>query len=724
MKLFKRKKDKKGFTLVEILTVLVIVSLLIVVAVPASQGISKRVNKRAYATKIELAKESAMLWAENNQSCFTCLKAECSTKCSNAVCQVDDESSDEKVCELKLGFLASENYFNYDNRLDKEIINPVNNEVINEETVTIIFNKKDGSITTSVDENDYVTLYFNGNGATSGYQSSITCKKNVECILPSNLFAKNKNEFSGWSLQAVGGVLYQPGETVKINKETTIYANWKPAKYELAFNANTGSGYMDSVICDHEEPCLIPNNSFTKENNTFNGWSLTSGGGASYTSGGNIIINKNTTLYAVWALKKYNLNFNGNTSTSGTMSPVKCEHDKACTISNNLFLKTGHTFAGWSTTSSGAVSYANNGSIKITSDMTLYAKWTPNTYSVTYNANGGSGGPANQTKTYGVNLSLSTAAPARTGYTFASWNTNASGTGNAYAPGANYTANAALALYAKWTPNKYTISFNANGGSGAPGAQTKTHDVILTLSAVQPTKTGYTFMGWNTNASGTGTTYASRASYNGNANATLYAKWEDKTLPTCGAQSPAVSTWTNGNRTISVSCSDSGSGCTASTFSKTFTTDTDTGEIEIKDKSGNIRKCPVSVKVDKTKPYTPKLYTEPDGLICLHNTLPTNIDCGNRNNGTQTTDVTCTITCPASSWIGTGQFTWWRSFSDPLVNGASSGGIRGEKLKSTVTYHYSDGSSSGSSLHRYGTSRNYVTDPAGNRSATLIVKWV
>lgn len=146
-------------------------------------------------------------------------------------------------------------------------------------------------------------------------------------------------------------------------------------------------------------------------------------------------------------------------------------------------------------------------------------------YTVSYNANGGSGAPGNQTKWYGTNLTLSASKPSRTGYTFAGWNTNSSGTGTNYASGATYTGNATLTLYAKWTANTYTVSYNANGGSGAPGNQTKTYGVNLTLSSTKPTRTNYNFLGWSTSASG-GVVYASGGTYTNNSAVTLYAVWQ------------------------------------------------------------------------------------------------------------------------------------------------------------------------------------------------------
>jgi len=150
------------------------------------------------------------------------------------------------------------------------------------------------------------------------------------------------------------------------------------------------------------------------------------------------------------------------------------------------------------------------------------------TYIVTYNAGTDVAGvavPVDQIKKHGITLTLSTGIPTRTGYTFIDWNTAPDGKGMSYASGANYQDNANVTLYAQWKVNTYTVTYSANSGSGTPTAQTKTHDVALTLSSTQPTRTGYIFAGWNTEAYGEGTAYASGASYTNNASVTLYAQW-------------------------------------------------------------------------------------------------------------------------------------------------------------------------------------------------------
>lgn len=150
--------------------------------------------------------------------------------------------------------------------------------------------------------------------------------------------------------------------------------------------------------------------------------------------------------------------------------------------------------------------------------------WT--SYVIKYNANGGSGAPGNQTKWKDQTLTLSGTKPTRTGYSFLGWSTSSTATSASYTAGGSYTANAAATLYAVWKANTYKVTYNANGGTGAPSAQTKTYGVTLTLSSVEPTRTNYTFKGWATSASATTPSYQAGGSYTSNAALTLYAVWE------------------------------------------------------------------------------------------------------------------------------------------------------------------------------------------------------
>lgn len=148
-------------------------------------------------------------------------------------------------------------------------------------------------------------------------------------------------------------------------------------------------------------------------------------------------------------------------------------------------------------------------------------------YTVSYNKNGGSTTPSNQIKWFGTNITLANAI-SRDGYTFKNWNTKADGTGTAYSACDTYSTNAAVTLYAQWTANKYTITYNPNGGNlgSVPATQQKTHGVPTTLSTYKPTRTNYIFLGWSTSSSATAATYAAGESYTANANITLYAVWQ------------------------------------------------------------------------------------------------------------------------------------------------------------------------------------------------------
>lgn len=152
-------------------------------------------------------------------------------------------------------------------------------------------------------------------------------------------------------------------------------------------------------------------------------------------------------------------------------------------------------------------------------------------WKVSYNANGGTGAPGSQTKTIGVDLKLSTTKPTRTGYTFLGWSTSKTASSASYSPGATYSSNAALTLYAVWKINTWTVKYDANGGTGAPSSQTKTYGQTLKLSTTKPTKKDYNFLGWGTSTESTTIEYEAGANYTNNAAITLYAIWELAYVP-------------------------------------------------------------------------------------------------------------------------------------------------------------------------------------------------
>lgn len=160
-------------------------------------------------------------------------------------------------------------------------------------------------------------------------------------------------------------------------------------------------------------------------------------------------------------------------------------------------------------------------------------------YTITYMLNEGTFDSATSAvpTSYNAYTSFALPTPTKAGYDFAGWYTQDytdDGTfteelfGNA---GKTKTINADTTLYAKWTPNTYTVTFNANGGSGEMDSQSFTYDAAQNLTANNFTRSGYTFAGWNTSSEGTGTSYDNSASIKNltdepNGNITLYAQWE------------------------------------------------------------------------------------------------------------------------------------------------------------------------------------------------------
>lgn len=195
--------------------------------------------------------------------------------------------------------------------------------------------------------------------------------------------------------------------------------------------------------------------------------------------------------YKYWYLKSvagkvtssqptYTVKYSANGGT-GTMSSATATLGKYYSSKSNTFKKTGHSFGGWyvkknnkywlvksgsswkwSTGASNKKVYSNkykfmfygsgstNHKVNKGDTITLYARWVPETYSIAYNANGGSKAPSSQKKTYGKTLTLSSLKPVRSGYEFAGWSTSKSASTAQYKPGTKYTANKAVTLYAVW----------------------------------------------------------------------------------------------------------------------------------------------------------------------------------------------------------------------------------------------------------------------------------
>lgn len=195
------------------------------------------------------------------------------------------------------------------------------------------------------------------------------------------------------------------------------------------------------------------------------------------------------------------------------------------TISSTKPTRTGYTFLGWSTSSTAtSASYQPGGSIKLTANDILYAVWKLNTYTVTFNANGGSVSPTSKTVTYGSTYGT-LPTPVRAGYTFNGWYyNNTLITNNSTF---NFTSN--ITLIAQWSINQYTITYNSNGGNGEIQNQNVTYGAQWTTNdGSSLSRNGYKLIGWGTSSDGNVTYQLNQtiSSYNMTNNLTLYAIWE------------------------------------------------------------------------------------------------------------------------------------------------------------------------------------------------------
>ncbi|HZW03236.1 MAG TPA: InlB B-repeat-containing protein [Anaerolineaceae bacterium] len=234
--------------------------------------------------------------------------------------------------------------------------------------------------------------------------------------------------------------------------------------------------------------------------------------------------------FSLTNLQTYTVTYHGNGNTGGSV-PVDSNspyvEGESVTVRGNTgtLIRTGHTFSGWNLQSNGqGFGYAPTTTFLMPSaNVILYAQWTMNSYTVTFDSQSDSAVPS-QSVNYGGLVTRPT-DPTRTGYTFAGWYTAASG-GTLW-NFASSTVTANTTLYARWTLNSYTVTFDSQCDATIP-EQTVNHGGLVSQPA-DPAHAGYTFNGWYTAASG-GTLWNFDSSAV-TASITLYAQWTDSDLP-------------------------------------------------------------------------------------------------------------------------------------------------------------------------------------------------
>ena len=293
-----------------------------------------------------------------------------------------------------------------------------------------------------------------------------------------------------------------------------VYAAFEGINYTISFDSNGGKKNMEDIPAVYGTT-LVPENSFEKDGYTFKCWNTEKDGSGTdyYKNSKNLttVEGKVVTLYAQWTPNTYNVVFDAN-GGNGSMASQKLTYDNEENLDKIQFSKLGYSFAGWATSANGEVVYADESlavNLSTKQDVTLYAKWTANTYKIHFNTNDANIDIAQQSMTYDVSAPLATPSKMEfEGHTFKEWNTAADGKGTSYSNDAvvvNLTdvKDGIFTLYAIWEKNSYTFSFYSSKDHSVDSLiSTKQYvygSVYSTLENIPSTyKLGHEFGGWYT----------------------------------------------------------------------------------------------------------------------------------------------------------------------------------------------------------------------------------
>ena len=364
------------------------------------------------------------------------------------------------------------------------------------------------------------TLTFDGNGGKASESSRTVQYGSQYGTLPTA--TRTGYTFDGWYTAKNGGTKVAPTMTMGA-ANATVYAHWSVNSYTLTFDGNGGKASESSRTVQYGSPYgSLP--TATRTGYTFQGW-YTARDGGSQVSSSTTMGAANTTVYAHWAIRSYTVAFDSNGGSAVASQTVKYG-SKATQPANPT--RTGYTFQGWYTSKNGGTKYDFNQTV--TGNVTLYAHWSVNSYTLTFDGNGGKASESSRTVQYGSPYGTMPTAT-RTGYTFNGWYTARDGGSQVHmgtVMGASNTT-----VYAHWTANTYTVAFDSNGGSSV-AVQRVEYGSRATKPA-DPTRTGYTFQGWYTARDG-GSKYDFNQTVTGDV--TLYARWSVITFRDVNASTP------------------------------------------------------------------------------------------------------------------------------------------------------------------------------------------
>lgn len=325
-----------------------------------------------------------------------------------------------------------------------------------------------------------------------------------------------------------------------------IYAQWEKKTFTITYNANGGSGTIEPGTQIYNEGYEIVNGTgFTKHGYSFKNWNTNANGsGTTYYAGDIYKKNTNETLYAIWEENDYTITYYMDDSTpSSSKTQTKKYTQTIKLLGKDAFEEDYYHIASWNTKVDGTGDSYDLESDYSGEALILYAQWVANTITINYDYDNGSA-ISISSYSYPNSITLSTYnGKSKTGYHYLKrpnqeesifiWKDD---TGEQYFAGSTLTWDADLDekvynLKALWEPNEYTIVFNNNAekADGRMNNMELDYDVSGSLSKNEFTRTGYNFIGWNTEEDGTGTSYADEEIVDNlvsSGSITLYAQWE------------------------------------------------------------------------------------------------------------------------------------------------------------------------------------------------------
>ena len=363
----------------------------------------------------------------------------------------------------------------------------------------------DETFTMSYRANTYTVRFDKNNQAATGSMSDQQMAYGTAKKLNRNAFSYTGRTWIGWTTKSDGsGKSYKDEESVSNLTEVdggtvTLYAQWSTNAYTVRFIDGHDNSVIKTQQVDYGKSATAPDKPVHK------------GYTASEWNGNYTNITKNTDITVNYSPNKYNIKFDSNGGTSGSMSDVEAVYDAKKNLPANDFSRTGYQWSGWNDNAAGTgKAYTDGQQVTNLTDVsggnvTLYAQWTPNLYKIQFNKNrnDASGTTASIPMTYDVSKNLTANGFSSPSASFSGWNTKENGTGIAYRDNESVknlsaSPNDIVTLYAQWSTNTYTVTFIDGHTNKTIATMNVEYSGTVTPPA-KPAHTGYTAASWDGN---------------------------------------------------------------------------------------------------------------------------------------------------------------------------------------------------------------------------------